>query len=204
MRAKKPGMYCDVAGLYLQVNGDGARHITKSWICRFTLRGRTREMGLGSFAALGLADARTKASECRRLTLDGIDPIEACRAERTQAALESAKVLTSRSAPKGMSPRTVTAGAIASTPRSGTPRSRPMPSRKSVHPPCRMSTPRADVVEEVRNGRAVARSHRGRAAGRRGTAFARARTLRDGAGISTSCSRGAVRAQSEALRRIAI
>jgi hypothetical protein len=51
-------------------------------------------MGLGSLATFGLADARAKATECRRLAYDGVDPIEARRNERTKAALEAAKSLT--------------------------------------------------------------------------------------------------------------
>jgi hypothetical protein len=47
-KVKKPGMYADGAGLYLQVTGDGESKVAKSWIYRFTLRGRSREMGLGS------------------------------------------------------------------------------------------------------------------------------------------------------------
>jgi hypothetical protein len=62
-RAKRPGMYADGAGLYLQVTSEGA----KSWIYRFSLNGKAREMGLGSLSAIGLADARAKAQECRRL-----------------------------------------------------------------------------------------------------------------------------------------
>jgi ABC-type siderophore export system fused ATPase/permease subunit len=31
------------------VTGDGEAHVAKSWIYRLTLRGRAREMGLGSF-----------------------------------------------------------------------------------------------------------------------------------------------------------
>jgi integrase len=93
-RVKKAGMYADGAGLYLQVTGDGQTKIAKSWIYRFTLRGRSREMGLGPLSVFGLADARAKAAECRRLTYEGIDPIEARRAQRTQAALEAAASLT--------------------------------------------------------------------------------------------------------------
>ena len=90
----KPGMYGDGAGLYLQVTGDGA----KSWIWRYSLHGKGREMGLGSLSAISLADARTKAAECRRLRQDGIDPIEARKAQRQQAALDAAKALTFKEA----------------------------------------------------------------------------------------------------------
>jgi hypothetical protein len=44
-KVKKPGMYADGAGLYLQVSGEGENTPAKSWIYRFTLRGRSREMG---------------------------------------------------------------------------------------------------------------------------------------------------------------
>jgi integrase len=51
-------------------------------------------MGLGSLSALSLTDARDKAAECRRLRQEGVDPIEARKAQREQAALEAATMLT--------------------------------------------------------------------------------------------------------------
>ena len=39
-----PGMHNDGHGLYLRVSDTG----TRSWIFRFTLGGKTRDMGLGS------------------------------------------------------------------------------------------------------------------------------------------------------------
>lgn len=88
--AQLEGMYPDGAGLYLQVGPNG----NKSWIFRFTLNGRPREMGLGPLHVVNLAAARAKADECRRLKLEGIDPIEARRASRAQAKLEAAKSIT--------------------------------------------------------------------------------------------------------------
>lgn len=70
-----PGYHCDGAGLYLLVTPAG----TASWVFRFTLRGRKREMGLGSAADFSLAQARERAAAQRRLLADGIDPIEARR-----------------------------------------------------------------------------------------------------------------------------
>lgn len=93
-KLKKPGMYPDGAGLYLQVTGDGEERVAKSWILRFMVRGRAREMGLGSVTALGLGEAREKAAECRKLLLAGIDPIEARKEVRSKASLEAAKALT--------------------------------------------------------------------------------------------------------------
>ncbi|MBU9597931.1 tyrosine-type recombinase/integrase [Burkholderia multivorans] len=78
-RLNKPGRYCDGGGLYLQVSV--AR--TRSWVYRFRCEGRLREMGLGPLHVLSLAEARERAMRCRKMTLEGIDPIEARRAERT-------------------------------------------------------------------------------------------------------------------------
>ena len=89
-----PGMYADGAGLYLQVTGAGA----KSWIFRYSLHGKAREMGLGSVSSISLADARIKAAECRRLRQEGIDPIEARKSLREQAALDAAKTTTFKEA----------------------------------------------------------------------------------------------------------
>jgi Arm DNA-binding domain len=84
-KLKQPGMYADGGGLYLQVTGDGQTRVAKSWVFRYTLRRRVHEMGLGPLSLFGLAQARAKATECRRLKYEGVDPIEARRAERAKA-----------------------------------------------------------------------------------------------------------------------
>ena len=70
-------LHPDGAGLYLQIKPGGAR----SWIYRFTLNGRTRDMGLGALTDVSLVKARDKASAARALVKDGIDPIEHTRAQ---------------------------------------------------------------------------------------------------------------------------
>jgi Arm DNA-binding domain len=62
-RTKKPGMYADGGGLYLQVTNADA----KSWIFRYTVGGRERFMGLGSANTVGLSEARETAREYRKL-----------------------------------------------------------------------------------------------------------------------------------------
>jgi len=84
------GMFHDGGGLYLQVSAGGA----KSWIFRFMLEGRAREMGLGPVHAIPLAEARKRAAECRRMRVDGVDPIEARSAHRGWKRLEAAKAIT--------------------------------------------------------------------------------------------------------------
>jgi integrase len=51
-------------------------------------------MGLGSLDDVTLAEARTKAADCRRLHLAGIDPLDNRASVKMQAALEAAKAMT--------------------------------------------------------------------------------------------------------------
>jgi Arm DNA-binding domain len=64
---KKQGMHADGGGLSLQVTANGA-----SWVYRFMLSGRAREMGLGPLSLFGLKDARAKALDARRLHHGGV------------------------------------------------------------------------------------------------------------------------------------
>lgn len=86
----KPGYYGDGAGLWLQVSPSGS----KSWIFRFTLTGKQREMGLGAVHTVNLTEARAKAKECRQLLLEGKDPLDARRSIKQAEALERAKAMT--------------------------------------------------------------------------------------------------------------
>lgn len=80
-----PGYYADGGGLYLQISTSGSR----SWIFRFTIAGRSREMGLGPLSLVSLATARKEADECRRLVRQCIDPIQARNRRVRQRLLES-------------------------------------------------------------------------------------------------------------------
>lgn len=73
------GTYEDGDGLRLVVKATGR----KSWLLRFQLAGRRREMGLGSFPEVGLKKARQDASAKRSLLSDGIDPLAARDIERS-------------------------------------------------------------------------------------------------------------------------
>ena len=54
VRAARTGKHGDGAGLWLVVKPSGAR----SWVLRYQLDGRAREMGLGPFPLVGLAAGR--------------------------------------------------------------------------------------------------------------------------------------------------
>ena len=88
--SKSLGLIADGGGLYLQVSKSGA----KSWLYKFMLNGRAREMGLGSLNAVSLADAREKAALCRSSLADGIDPIEARQADRSRNIAADQKTIT--------------------------------------------------------------------------------------------------------------
>jgi len=84
---KRAGYWPDGGGLYLAVSPSR----TRSWIFRYTLKGKSHEMGLGSLNAFSLREARDKARECRRLLHEHIDPIGERNARRAQDALTKAK-----------------------------------------------------------------------------------------------------------------
>lgn len=84
------GLYADGGGLYLQITDTGV----KSWLFRFTLNGKARAMGLGACHAITLADARGKATECRKLLADNLDPIEVRKDENAKGKLAAAKAMT--------------------------------------------------------------------------------------------------------------
>jgi integrase len=83
-RLTAPGFHFvgEVSGLGLNVSATGSR----SWALRFMVAGKRRELGLGGYPAVTLAEARTKAREAREAAASGVDPIEARRAARSAAA----------------------------------------------------------------------------------------------------------------------
>ena len=68
---KKPGMHGDGNGLYLRVTGSGSR----SWMQRIVIHGRRRDLGLGGYPAIGLAEARALALANKALVTAGRDPL---------------------------------------------------------------------------------------------------------------------------------
>ncbi|RJL04869.1 tyrosine-type recombinase/integrase [Paracoccus siganidrum] len=77
-----PGKYADGAGLWL-VKEETARG---KWVLRVTVHGRRREMGLGAFPAVSLAEARKHADAARAKVRAGLDPIKERQRERREAS----------------------------------------------------------------------------------------------------------------------
>lgn len=95
-RLAEPGLHFvgGVAGLAMQVQPSGAR----SWVLRFSVAGKRREMGLGGFPDVTLADARRRAREEREKADKGTDPIHARKAAASLLRAELAKAITFKSA----------------------------------------------------------------------------------------------------------
>jgi integrase len=86
----KRGRYADGGGLYLQVSSNGA----KSWLFRYMMNNKARQMGLGSVRTFSLPEARETATKCRKLVYEGIDPIDHRNLERGQIRADTAKAMT--------------------------------------------------------------------------------------------------------------
>lgn len=82
----KPGRYGDGGGLWLQVRSESA----KSWLYRYVVAGRERQLGLGPYPAITLKAARELALDAQRLLLAGRDPIAERRAREAEEAAKSA------------------------------------------------------------------------------------------------------------------
>ena len=83
----KPGRHGDGGTLFLNVAPGGS----KSWTQRLTIDGKRRDIGLGGFPLVSLAEARDKAFENRKLARAGGDPLAAKRRVKLPTFQEAAK-----------------------------------------------------------------------------------------------------------------
>src|ERR1035437_2310038 len=88
---KEPGDYLDGRGLYLQ----GRSASSKSWLLKYSIEKRAREMGLGPLETDSLSEARDRREFYRKLLKDGTDPIAHKKAEKAAKALVRAKTIRS-------------------------------------------------------------------------------------------------------------
>ena len=85
---KTPGRHGDGDGLHLKISETGAR----SWILRVVIAGKRRDIGLGRYPDVGLAQAREAAAKHRSLIAAGADPI----AEKRKAAIPTFREVAER------------------------------------------------------------------------------------------------------------
>jgi integrase len=91
-RALEPGKYADGQGLWL-VKRD---KLFGKWMLRLVIGGTRREMGLGRWPDVSIAEARGRAAEARKTLRDGCDPIAS-----RQSAKRLIRKLTLREAIEG-------------------------------------------------------------------------------------------------------
>ncbi len=91
-RIKDPGQHPvgGVPGLMLVVSETGSR----SWILRATAGSKRREIGLGSYPAVTLADARDKARETRDKIRAGGDPVLEAKSAKSLLIAQQARQVT--------------------------------------------------------------------------------------------------------------
>ena len=81
------GLHRDGDGLYLQVTGPESR----SWIFRYSFRGKPRWLGLGSTQHVTLAAARNARDDARTEIRRGVDPVAARKEQRAQERIGTVK-----------------------------------------------------------------------------------------------------------------
>ncbi len=90
-KLKAEGAYAvgGVPGLQLQILG-----ASRAWVLRFVLNDKRRRMGLGSYPAVSLAEARDRARLARSLIRNGVDPIDQRTSNKETIVAAAAKSLT--------------------------------------------------------------------------------------------------------------
>lgn len=88
-KTAKEGRHADGRGLYLVVSPSG----TKRWMQRITIGNDRKDIALGIYPAVSLAEARAKALENKAQVIEGIDPViakkQAAEAREAEAKAEA-------------------------------------------------------------------------------------------------------------------
>ena len=93
---KDPGRYADGGGLHLYISKAGR----KSWVQRITVHGRRRDIGLGGFPSVSLAQARDKAADNRAVVAEGRDPLAEKHSPATPTFREAARAVHAANIPR--------------------------------------------------------------------------------------------------------
>lgn len=94
----KPGRHTDGNGMHLYVRGEDQA----SWILRFRLHGRQRDLALGSFPTISLKEARDLSHAARLKVREGVDPILERKREAQAVMLTATLDRTFKAAAEGL------------------------------------------------------------------------------------------------------
>ncbi len=98
---KDPGRHSDGGGLHLFISKAGR----KSWVLRITVDGRRRDIGLGGYPSVSLAQAREKAVDHRAAIAEGRDPVAEKRSPAMPTFKEAAYAVHEANRPRWRNPR---------------------------------------------------------------------------------------------------
>jgi integrase len=87
---KVAGFYSDGGNLYLDFKDPPS----KNWVVRYSRNGRTRDLGIGNYPAVSLAEARLKRNAALTKLRKGVDPVDERRAANLAAKIEAPKAMT--------------------------------------------------------------------------------------------------------------
>ena len=141
---RDPGRYSDGDGLHLFISKTGG----KSWVLRTTVDGRRRDIGLGGYPAVSLAQARKRAADNREAIGDGKDPTADKRRPATPTFSEAAHAVHEVDKPSWRNERHTLAW-IQTLERHVFPRS--APSHRHDRPRRRVDSPHAHMVNTARD-----------------------------------------------------
>ena len=85
----EPGRYADGNTLYLRIAPGGS----KQWVQRLAVNGKRRDMGLGAWPVISLAQARQKAIANRTLVANGGDPLAEKRCAKVPTFEQAARAV---------------------------------------------------------------------------------------------------------------
>ncbi len=91
-----PGKHADGGGLVLVVKPSG----TRSWVVRLSVDGKQRDIGIGGYPVVSLADARLRTAEMRAETISGGDPARAQHTVKAPLFADAARTVHEMNLPR--------------------------------------------------------------------------------------------------------
>ena len=86
---RKQARFSDSGGLYLQVSPAGS----KRWFLKYRMDGKEKQLALGSYPAVSLADARKARDAAKLQKAQGADPVQTRQFEKLKASVGSGDTL---------------------------------------------------------------------------------------------------------------
>ena len=78
---RRQARFSDAGGMYLQVSPNGS----KRWFLKYRVAGKEKQLALGSYPAVSLADARLARDAAKLQRAGGVDPVQARKVAKLKA-----------------------------------------------------------------------------------------------------------------------